>query len=211
MLRYWIFLLALLHSGGHPRPELVELAQATLDARVPDLAAMDPVERQELRYVVDMAGMRVALPTHPELAAVALDDLLSRADRLASEDVYALTHMVLYASDLGSATLPLDQEPLRGMVREQLRQQIELGDLDLIAELVHCARIVGLRGDQLVLHGLRELLAAQHADGAVPSPPFDQAFQEGLRGGTLAGYRFATRYHTTLVTALAAADHLLTP
>ena len=208
MLRYWFFLLTLLHSSGYPRPELIALAKTALDVKFPDLRGLLPVERQELRYSLDLAGVPTTMPTHAELAAAALDDLLSRSDSLDMVDAYALTHLVLYAADLGAAPLPLDPEPVRKLVREQLDVQIALGDHDLTAELVQCARIAGIRDDPLVLRGLRTLLAAQHEDGAVPSPPFDATIHERLRGGELAGYRFAARYHTTLVTAMAAADHL---
>jgi uncharacterized protein DUF6895 len=209
LLRWWILLVALLHATGRPRPRLVALAQVALDAEFPDLSGTLPVEHLELRYALDLAGLSGPLAPAAELAAIALAELAGRADRLTSDDAYSLSHVVLYAADLGRRPLPLDPRPIAPLLADQLAVQIELGDHDLTAELVHCARIAGLADAPVVRRGLDALLAARHADGAVPSPPFDPTVQARLRGGVLAGYRFATRYHTTLVTALAAADRLL--
>jgi hypothetical protein len=206
LLRYWVYLLGLLHSGGHPRPELVALAGTALRANFPDLAPLLPVEHLELRYALDLAGLPGPLGTAAELTGTALDDLDSRADALTEVDAYSLTHLVLYATDMGARPLPVDPAPVRRMVRRQLAEQVAAGDHDLTAELVHCARIAGLADDSLVRHALLRLLSARHLDGAVPSPPYDPAVAARLRRGELVGYRFATRYHTTLTCALAAAD-----
>jgi hypothetical protein len=208
LLRYWLFLLALVHAGGLPRPELVALAGEALRRRFPNLRGMLPVEHQELRYALDLAGLDAPLPSHQELAATAIADLLTRRDNLSTMDAYSLTHVVLYGADLGNRPLPLELGPIREMVREQLEVYIEAGDHDLTAELMHCARIVGIGRDPLVLRAMAGLLAAQHDDGGVPSPPFNLVIQAGLPPDQLAGYRFAARYHTTLVTALATTDHL---
>jgi uncharacterized protein DUF6895 len=209
-LRWWVLLVALLHATGRPRPRLVALAGATLATRFPDLTDALPVEHVELRYALDLAGLPGPLPPAPELAATALADLADRADRLDGVDAYSLTHLVYYAADLGRRPPPMDRRTVAAMVLGQLAVQLDHGDHDLTAELVHCARVAGVGDDPLVHRGLRALLAARHPDGAVPSPPFDPAVQARLRGGERAGYRFATRYHTTLVTALAAADRLAT-
>lgn len=207
-LRWWVLLLALLHATGAPRPQLVQLAGTALADGFPDLTDALPVEHLELRYALDLAGLPGPLPPASELAATTLADLAARADRLDPVDAYSLTHLVFYATDLGHHPLPVDSRPVAAMLLGQLAVQIDQGDHDLTAELVHCARVAGVGDDPVVRQGLRALLAARHPDGAVPSPPFDPAVQARLHGGERAGYRFATRYHTTLVTALAAADRL---
>lgn len=210
LFRYWLFLLALLHAGRRPRPDLLGAVQAMLDAD-PDPGPQDPVERVELRYVLDLAGLRAPLGELPELAAAALRSLDRGAAELSDNDVYGLTHLVLYAADLGASPLPVDAAAVRLLVRALLPAQLDRADHDLTAELLLCAQVVDLGGDPLVLRGWRALAAARHDDGAVPSPPYDPVVEAGLEGGVRAGYRFATRYHTTLVTALAAADRLRRP
>lgn len=207
LFRYWLFLLALLHAGGCPRPELLGAVQDVLDAD-PDPGSLDPVERVELRYVLDLGGLEAPLPAQPKLAAAALRSLDRDAADLSDNDVYGVTHVVLYAADLGAAPLPVDAGTVQRLVRALLPVQLDRADHDLTAELLLCAQVVDLGGDPLVVRGWRALDSARHDDGAVPSPPYDPAVEAGLDGGVRAGYRFATRYHTTLVTALAAAERL---
>ncbi|MGI5128871.1 DUF6895 family protein [Pseudonocardia sp. CA-107938] len=201
----WLFLLTVVHASGSPRPQLLAALQTGLDDD-PDIGPIEhPVQLVVRRYLLDLGALRHPTPPMADVARAAMRALDRDADSLDEMDVYGFTHLLLYASDFGADPLPFEPAPTRRLVRELLPAQIGR-DHDLTAELLACAELVGLGADPLVREGWAALRRAQHPDGAVPSPPYDAAVEATVPAGQLAGYRFATRYHTTLATVLAAAQ-----
>lgn len=204
-LEEWLFLLTLLHASGRPRPELLAEVQALLDAD-PDIGPMEhPASPSARRYVLDLGGLRHPMPSLAEAACVGMKELDRDIAEYDEQDIYGLTHLLLYGADFGHAPLPFDVAPARRLVLELLPGQLGR-DHDLTAELLACAELLDLGHDPIVVEGWEALLHARHDDGAVPSPPFDPEIEADLAGGVREGYRFATRYHTTLVTVMAATE-----
>lgn len=206
MFPYHAFLLGLLHAGGRAQPELCALAQERADryARQIVRGMVHLVQAVELRYAFELAGVATELRPMDELAARAAHRLPADVADCGDDDAYGLTHLVLYATDLGATPLPgVDPGVLDDRTLGLLRRYLDAPDHDLSAELLLCADVLGCGDAPVVDEGWRRLTAAQHADGAVPSPPFDPDFAETLFGAQYIGYRFAMRYHTTLVTAIA--------
>lgn len=203
----WLFLLTLLHASGHPRPELLDAVQELLDAD-PDIGPMEhPAAPVARRYILDLGGLRHPMPAMADAACTAMKELDRDVSEYDDQDIYGLTHLLLYAGDFGAVPLPFDVTPARRLVLELLPAQLDR-DHDLTAELLACAEMLDLGRDPLVAEGWQALLRARHADGAVPSPPYDPDIEADLTGGVREGYRFATRYHTTLVTVMAATECL---
>lgn len=201
----WLFLLTLLHASGRPRPELLDAVQALLDAE-PDIGPMEhPASPAARRYILDLAGLRHPMQSMAEAACTGMKELDRDISHYDDQDIYGLTHLLLYGGDFGAVPLPFDVTPARRLVLELLPGQLGR-DHDLTAELLACAEMLGLGGDPLVVEGWEALLRARHDDGAVPSPPYDPDIEADLTGGVREGYRFATRYHTTLVTVMAATE-----
>jgi hypothetical protein len=201
----WLFLLTLVHASGRPRPQLLATLQTGLDAD-PDIGPIEhPVQLVVRRYLLDLGALRHPTPPMADVARAAMHALDRDVDSFDEMDIYGFTHLLLYATDFGAGPLPFEPAPARRLVRELLPAQIGR-DHDLTAELLACAELVGLGADPLVRDGWAALRRAQHPDGAVPSPPYDAAVEATVPDGQVTGYRFATRYHTTLATVMAAAQ-----
>ncbi|MFF9814335.1 DUF6895 family protein [Streptomyces sp. NPDC014006] len=208
---YHLNLVALQHLMGRPRPGLLHRCEALLVAGAG--GHFQPhrplLSRLELRYVADRAG--VAVPQGvPGLAALYRQSLPGLgADPLALDDteVYAFTHALFYATDFGAHALP-PGAAVDDTVRVLLASHLIGGHLDLLAELLLCADVVGPEETDLVRRGWTALASAQRPDGAVPGPVHRPAVLAGLTGEKAEAYLFGTCYHTTLATGLAAAARL---
>ncbi|MEV0982228.1 hypothetical protein [Streptomyces sp. NPDC049915] len=216
---YHLNLVALQHLLGRPRPALLHRCEALLVAGAG--GHFQPhrplLSRLELRYVADRAGVAVppGVPGLPALYRQSVPGL--GADPLALDDteIYAFTHALFYATDFGAHALP-PGAAVDDTVRVLLASHLIGGHLDLLAELLLCADVVGLeetglvRGGRtdLVRRGWTALASAQRPDGAVPGPVHRPAVLSGLTGEKAEAYLFGTCYHTTLATGLAAAARL---
>ncbi|WP_160050044.1 MULTISPECIES: hypothetical protein [unclassified Nocardiopsis] len=197
-----LWLLALLADLGRPTGTVTALAERHPPA-VPG-PGTSPVHALELRHVLGLAG----LPAPPELPGTEpLYDacVAEHAGRTGEYDAYGVTHTVLYATDFGARPLPGDASRMARVLTGLLRAYLDEGHLDLAAELLLCARIAGGADPGLERRGWEELAAAQRPDGSLPGPPFDAAVLAGRAGERATAYVFRTCYHTTLVTAMAAA------
>lgn len=208
---YHLYLLALVHSGGRRRPDLLDAAGRLLDATagVRAGALRSTQELVELRYVLDVAELAATLP--------AMDVLVTRSALatglppapLTDNEVYALTHLVFYATDFAGRRAVAVAPDTTGLVRALTGVYAAVGNLDLTGELLLCADALGLDLDgvipeRVVAQGWRTLLTGQRPDGSVPSPLFDPVVDARLTGEQRVAYRFGTSYHTTIVAAMAA-------
>ncbi|MBB4930877.1 hypothetical protein F4561_001697 [Lipingzhangella halophila] len=209
-LGYRIWLLALLRGLGRQVPEPFAIARQVLAARTGDLRGADwsAPHAVELCYILDLAGLPHALPSADRLyeeCDPAGVNPLSCSDN----EVYAFTHVLLYATGFGEwslSALDRDRSRLREAVATLLGAHLGTGHLDLVAELLMCAGIVGGVPSELDTLGWRRLAAAQHPSGAVNGPPFRASTHAQRTGERARAYLFRCCYHTTLVTAMALAD-----
>ncbi|CAM4066157.1 DUF6895 family protein [Nocardiopsis rhodophaea] len=207
-----VWLLALLHGLGRPVSDQLAVARGLVEARGSDVSVVDwaMLYVLELRYILDMAEIPHSLPTVPELYAgcgVHRIDPLSTTEN----EGYVLAHALLYATALGGRPLPSCGGPtaerrLRDVLHTLLGVHLATDHYDLTAELLMCAEIAGGVSDGLVRHAWHRLAAAQRSDGSVPGPPFQEAVLAERTDAAADAYAFRTCYHTTLVTALAAAE-----
>jgi hypothetical protein len=209
---YRVWLLALLAEAGRPVYELNDAVQSLLDTGCGDLTNLgrQPFATLELRYALDLGGFTSGLPDLRQLYSRTM--LAHRADPLYVSDAeaYAITHILFYISDFGRRT-PFAGDPaglarLRGLIGTLLGIYLARNDLDLSAELMLCAQLVGMGEHELVRHGWRRLADAQRDGGQIPGPLYRQDAQDRLSGEKADAYTFGTCYHTTVVAALAASE-----
>ncbi|MFF9345833.1 DUF6895 family protein [Streptomyces sp. NPDC014734] len=217
---YHLNLTALLDLLGRPHPALRAACQALLAADAGGhCRPYKPVlPRIELRYFVDRGGFTAPDrlpgigPLYRQSVAATGADVL----QLTVDETYALTHVLLYATDFGRhGRLPCRSDAVsevRETVRVLLGVHLARSSLDLLAELLLCDEALDDgRGDGQARSkpwrraGWNALAAAQRADGAVPGPVHRPGILAGLTGDKARAYLFGTCYHTTLASALAAA------
>jgi hypothetical protein len=169
-----------------------------------------PHRMLELRYVLDVAGYRHALP---EPAALYRGTLLAQPLNpiyLSSAEVYAVTHVVFYLTDVGSRPGGgLDETELRRispLLDVLLAMYIRRGNWDVTGELALCVECLGLprRG----LHELAwdSVARGQTADGFVVADERSANGDEERPGDEdVAAAAFERHYHSTIVAALLAA------
>jgi hypothetical protein len=115
-------------------------------------------------------------------------------------EVYALTHAVMYATDFGAAPWPWEEErdAVRTAIDAHLRWHLHTGNLDLIGELVLSELL--LDGTSAAgREGWARLRAAWSQLGFIPGPAFVVAEHAELTGIAAAAYSVRHIYHSTYV------------
>lgn len=221
LMPYHVNLVGLLGTLGRPLSDLHSAAQSlvTAGAGGHHLPYKPALNRLELRYFLDRGGFTAppSLPTPAELYAHTLAAQGPHVLHLGDDETYALTHVLFYTTDFGATTGPPAAEPhparLRRCVRTLLGVYLARGSLDLVAELLLCAAVLGGTPDPAAAsrYAWNTLRTAQRPDGAVPSPVHLPSRWQELRDDRADAYLFGTCYHTTLAAALASAVLLERP
>lgn len=212
LLPYHAFLLAELRSTGEPVGPALEDLELIAERDLGDVFSADrPVlTRMELRYALDLAGMRVeGLATPRELYDGSIAGCRDTALFFANDEIYALTHVLFYLTDFGAHPCGLDVARQRGVVNLVLTLLVaclDRDDFDLVGELLLCAEVLGEGKNWLVGYAWRAMAEAQRSDGAVPSPVHDATIVPRVHGEKRRAYVFGTCYHSTMVAAMAASE-----
>lgn len=131
-------------------------------------------DRLGLRYVLDLGGFDHPLPGYEELYEQTLLARCPSILHLTDDDVYRITHTVLYLSDYGTRRLrgvPDDDLPrIRWIVGSLLGLALRASHWDLVSELLLCLRSLAWRPAVVFEAAWDGLLAGQLPDGAVPGP-----------------------------------------
>lgn len=126
-----------------------------------------------------------------------------RLDALTSstQDLYAFTHVVLYATDMGrrSVVMPCPVADIAADAEAGLAAAIDADNLDLAAELLWTWPMLRLPLSPAAAFAFRVLASAQDAAGFVPGPGFAPGMFESLEGATRDRYVLRTSYHATFV------------
>ncbi|MFE0253655.1 DUF6895 family protein [Streptomyces sp. NPDC059010] len=214
---YHLNLIGLLELLGRPQPTGRAVCEALLaaDAGAHAQPYKPVLNRLELRYFADRGGFPApaSLPGPGALLAESIAGLDPDVLQLSESEVYALTHVVFYATDFGRHSLTLAADEATGRLRETVRVLLGVhlarGSLDLLAELLLCTAALeespGPRTGHLPCAGWNALARAARPDGALPSPVHRPEVLAGLSDAKAAAYVFGTCYHTTTAAVLAAA------
>ncbi|MFI5535420.1 DUF6895 family protein [Nocardia sp. NPDC051900] len=204
---YRAYLVALLADLGCPIPSAAQRVRTVLETGSGgrEGAWHPPLSRLELRYALELGRFPHTLPPMDELVGVTIAAAEPDPIWLRDDEVYALTHVVFYATDF--AARPLRTAPaLVATMRTLLGTYLAAGDMDLAGELLLCLLAVTQDDSAITTHGWRALTRRRLADGAVPGPLFDPIRLSGLSGRVAEAYTFGTCHHTTMVAAMAAAE-----
>jgi hypothetical protein len=164
----------------------------------------------ELRFLLDLGQFQHDLPSYSNLCRNSMLTVPLNPICMSDADVYSLTHILFYLSDFGS--LPVSVLSSRRLEYNQWAVERLLGmylykkDWDLVAELLLSCHCLGRKDFKLYRMASSALEAAQLSNGMVPGPAFDPAEVEQLQQGTRRIHIFEKCYHTTLVSALTAAQ-----
>jgi hypothetical protein len=204
------------------RAPMFALAHLCLTAvGVPD-DRMDRIVRQAFRSSAWAANERVpyrmldtAWSRHLALGdreldhpAIPLSPLGAGVDLLeaSTEDAYAFTHALIYATDFGRLPLPehLDRHGLLGIAEALVVKALDEDDLDLLAELLMAPAILRTTWTPTLDFGWRVLDRVWNDFGFVPGPGLPEP--AGQENRTQATRRvLGTAYHTTFAAGLCCA------
>ena len=116
-------------------------------------------------------------------------------------DIYAFTHAVMYASDLGERRIRLPR-PLRAIAADAdaaLAFGLDSNDFDLAAEVLLTWPMLGLPWSPAAIFAFRLLAGVEDDFGFLPGSSFDVARYEALSGDERSRFALATSYHTAYV------------
>jgi hypothetical protein len=123
-------------------------------------------------------------------------------------DLYALTHVVLYATDMGGAHPVAWPRPLAELAADAeagLAAALDADNFDLAAELLWTWPMLRMPWSPIASFGFDVVAAAADEHGFVPGPGYRHAVAERLPGPERERYALRTSYHATYVFAFAAA------
>ena len=190
-----------------PTPISRERMQELADTNRIVCAPRPPFRTMELRYFLDWGRFRHSLPDYRVLfEQTCLAGLDPPPSSFTLEDVYEVTHLVLYLTDFG-LRLPtfLDTAGIRRIVDlllACLEMLVELHHWDLVAEVLLSLQCLGVDAGVEVERGWRALYEAQDVTGAIFEGPSGDRLQPASI--ELAPSEFLALYHRSLVAVLAA-------
>lgn len=197
--------LALVHlhlrDAGRPNAGFDRLLADLLDSD-----RLEGPERQPNRVLEQLwlHGLWTGRPDHRRIRrAVAESSLARPMDALGStpEDLYALTHTVLYATDLGrrSIVTPRPIEAIRDDAEAGLAAALDADNLDLAAELLWLWPMLGLAWSPAAVLAW-SVVSGRYGDlGFLPGPGFRAARASRPTVGGDGDLVLRTSYHATLV------------
>lgn len=138
--------------------------------------------------------------------ALACSALAWEFDHLSSgtDDAYAFTHAVLYASDLGRrlVTLPCPAAAVSADAEAILAVALDAGNHDVAAEALWTWPMLGLGWPALAEEAAAFLALVGSERGFLPGPGYVASVAASMRPGERGAYEVQTSYHTTLVHAM---------
>jgi hypothetical protein len=142
-------------------------------------------------------------PRRPDSRLLA-DSMLGRpVDALGSTrlDIYAFTHAVMYASDLGRRriTLPRRLAAIAADAEAGLAYSLDANDFDLTAELIMTWPMLRLSWSASATFAFAILANVEDRVGFLPGLTFDSARHQTLVGEERSRFALVTSYHTAYV------------
>jgi hypothetical protein len=193
---------AILSRLGFPDPDVDELLSKSL-AMGPDFGPERlPHRRLEQAWLARVWNV-VGPPTGRD-SQLEADSMLGRpmdvlgATRL---DIYAFTHAVMYASDLGGRQLSRNRS-LAAVVADAdavLAYCLDSNDFDLTAEVLMIWPMLGLSWSPAATFAFGILANLMDRVGFLPGLTFDLTRYEASKGEERSRYALATSYHATYV------------
>jgi hypothetical protein len=201
---------AILSRLGFPDPGFDALLAASLAAGGELGPERLPHRKLEQRWL-SRVWRPMTAPRGRESSAIA-DSLLGRpmdvlgASRL---DVYAFTHAVMYASDLGARTVSgRARSAVAADADACLALSLETNDFDLTAEVLLTWAMLGLAWSPAAAFAFAILTRIEDRHGFLPGITFDAATHAGATGSERRHLALSTSYHTIYVMGFLCASAL---
>jgi hypothetical protein len=123
------------------------------------------------------------------------------------EDLYALTHAVIYATDFGRRTIgqPRNQDELQSELRSALISPLDDDDFDLLGELLLLWPLLGLAWGPTECFCLQLLIDLEDELGVIPCLSVDLEAMDALPAGARTAYAVASQYHSAYVMGILSA------
>jgi hypothetical protein len=174
----------------------------------PERLPMQELEQQWLRGV--WPGDKADVSDNPDLSALLARTCIGRPiDILGcrTQDLYAFTHVLLYASDMGrqSNQWPRPLEEIAHDADAALAAAIDANNFDLAAELIWTWPMLRLPWSPAATFSFGVLAAMQDECGFLPGPDYSSHDRERLPEDLRDEYVLRTSYHATVVMGFACA------
>ena len=116
-------------------------------------------------------------------------------------DIYAFTHAVMYASDLGGRriVLPRPSAAIAASADAALAYSLDSNDFDLAAEVILTWPMLHLAWSPVATFAFGILAGVEDSLGFLPGLPFDVTRYEALTGKDRSRYAITTSYHTSYI------------
>ncbi|HEX3552958.1 MAG TPA: hypothetical protein VIA62_06985 [Thermoanaerobaculia bacterium] len=203
----YLMVLLALEANGRILPGFRKRLQRVLDFGFIDALERTPWNQIDLRYYLDLAGLRHSMPNYASLYRLSSASRFPALTHLRNIDVYALTHIIFHLADFGRQDLrPILAERFaetRDVIGWLLGLYVHRGNGDLVAELLICCRCLEFAPATFHSAGWACLAALQTGEGDIPDCGFALS-NLPESAGAAARQRFLDNYHPTLVTLLAA-------
>jgi hypothetical protein len=197
---------ASLHECGIELENFKSTLQTVIDQRVCLERENFQFKTMDLYYSFSKGGLRHSLPT---LQSIYHRTLLSKIPQvlfLDLYDVYCITHVIFYLSDMGIkgiTEIPLNQVlKVRWTISSLIGIYLREKNWDILAELLLCCHCLRWHPNPLYEIALENLLNAQRNDGSIPGPSFNLDESESMEDDESRKYNFSKNRHTTLVTTI---------
>jgi len=161
-----------------------------------------PHRRLEQQWLADMWG--IGVPNKRHNRKLIADSMLGRTmDALGSSrfDIYAFTHAVMYASDLGQREIRLsrNRDDIAADAEAALGYSLDTNDFDLTAELLMTWPMLRLQWSSAATFAFTIITGLEDRVGFLPGLKCDLADYQSLDRDKRAQFAIATSYHTSLV------------
>lgn len=193
---------AILSHLGFPDPDVDDLLSKSL-AMGPDFGPERmPHRRLERAWLLRVCGA-LERPARRDLRLMT-DSMLGRPmDALASTrlDIYAFTHAVMYASDLGSRPIALTRSraAIAADADAALAHGLDSNDFDLTAEVIMTWPMLRLAWSPAATFAFGILAHVEDRVGFLPGLSFDSTRHQALAGEERSRFALATSYHAAYV------------
>jgi hypothetical protein len=194
---------ALLSRLGYPDRDVDHLLAQSL-AMGPDFGPERLPHRRLEQEWLDRVWSVGEPPLRRRDSQLLADSMLGRPmDALGSArlDIYAFTHAVMYASDLGGRriALPRPSAAIAADAAAALAYSLDSNDFDLAAEVLLTWPMLGLPWRPAATFAFRVLASVEDNVGFLPGSTFDLTRYQALSGDERSRFALATSYHPAYI------------
>jgi hypothetical protein len=192
----------ILSRMGYPDPDVDRLLSESLSMGADFGPERFPHRRLEQEWLVRVRS--VGEPPRRRDSRLIAESMLGRQmDALGSNrfDIYAFTHAVMYASDLGGRriALPRPSAVIAASAGAALAFSLDTNDFDLAAEVLLTWPMLHLAWSPVATFAFGILAGVEDNLGFLPGLPFNEQHYQTLKGNERSRYTIVTSYHTSYI------------